>query len=291
MRPIRLIVVPYEVGRLRDGVGKGPEHLLEAGAEEALRSAGADVTRVTLELTGKPSDEIDASFELIRMTAREVAAAMSAGEFPVVLSGSCAYPGVGVVNGLGEVTPAVLWFDAHGDFNDPATGDSGYFDGMGISVLTGSAWQGMLATVDGAEPIPETAVLHVGGRDFDAPEVVRVEASELNLLTVDGLRGGGLPVALDSLRPEPSGIYLHLDLDVIDGEQVPVNIYGAPGGLTPGELEAAVASILETQPIRAVSLTAYDPEVDVGDAVPPIALRLLRALAEHLESAADPSPR
>ena len=65
---------------------------------------------------------------------------------------------------------------------------------------------------------------------------------------------------------------------------MPVNIYSAPGGLTPEELEAAVASILETQPIRALSLTAYDPEVDVSDAVPRVALRLLRALAEHVES-------
>ena len=188
MRPIRLIVVPYEVGRLRDGVGNGPEHLLEAGAEDALESAGAEVARVTLELTGRDSDEIDASFELIRRTAREVADAVAAGEFPVVLSGSCAYPGVGVVSGLREPSPGVLWFDAHGDFNDPETGDSGYFDGMGVSVLTGSAWQGMLGTVDGAAPIPETSVLHVGGRDFDDPEVVRLEASELNLLTVEELR-------------------------------------------------------------------------------------------------------
>jgi arginase len=291
MRTIRLIVVPYEVGRLRDGVGRGPEHLLDAGAEDALRSAGAEVSRVTLELTEKPSDEIDASFELIRLTAREVAAAVAAGEFPVVLSGSCAYPGVGVVAGLGEAAPAVVWFDAHGDFNDPETGDSGYFDGMGVSVLTGSAWQGMLATVEGAAPIPETSVLHVGGRDFDDPEVVRIEASELNLLAVNGLRGGGLPEALASMRPEPSGVYLHLDLDVLDGDELPVNVYSAPDGLSPEELESAVASILQTQPVRALSLTAYDPEVDVGNAVPPIALRLLKALAEHVESATDSSPR
>ena len=39
-----LIVVPYELGRLSDGVGNGPERLLEAGAEDSLSaSAGASV--------------------------------------------------------------------------------------------------------------------------------------------------------------------------------------------------------------------------------------------------------
>ena len=32
MTAIRVIAVPYELGRLRDGVGLGPERLLEHGA-------------------------------------------------------------------------------------------------------------------------------------------------------------------------------------------------------------------------------------------------------------------
>ena len=36
----RLIVVPYELGRLRDGVGNEPEHLWAAGAEDVLSACG-----------------------------------------------------------------------------------------------------------------------------------------------------------------------------------------------------------------------------------------------------------
>jgi hypothetical protein len=39
---------------------------------------------------------------------------------------------------------------------------------------------------------------------------------------------------------------------------------------------------MRTFPVRAVSLTAYDPAYDVGEHVPPIALRLLRTIAESL---------
>ena len=278
MRPIRLIVVPYEVGRLRDGVGKGPEHLLSRGAEMALRSGGADVRIEVIELAGPESDEIDASFELIRMTARQTAEAVAAGEFPVVLSGSCAYPAVGVVAGLGEVAPGVAWFDAHGDFNSPDTADSGYFDGMGMAVLTGSAWQGMLATVDGGEPIPETAVLHVGGRDFDDPEQIRLEASAINRLTVDELRAGRL--AGCCLSPA-AGVKRRSTCTWISTSSTATRSRSTstarPNGLSPAELESAMATILDAAPVRALSLTAYDPNVDRADAVPPIALRLLEA--------------
>ena len=105
MNAYRLIVVPYELGRLRDGVGNGPERLLAAGTEDVLSASGARVRRELVQIdeafnrTGV--GEVDACFELIRRVAEQVREAVSDGEFPVVLSGSC-FAGVGVVAGLAE---------------------------------------------------------------------------------------------------------------------------------------------------------------------------------------------
>ncbi len=108
MPEFRVIVVPYELGRLRHGVGRGPERLLSGGAVEALASAGADV-RVdvvefdeSFERTGY--GEVDASFDLIRVVAERVRDAVADGAFPVLLSGSC-FNGVGVVAGLRRAAP------------------------------------------------------------------------------------------------------------------------------------------------------------------------------------------
>jgi len=118
------VVVPYELGRLRDGVGRGPEHLLAAGADVALGAHGARVRRELIELDPRflttGMGEEDATFELIRRVADSVRAARTAGAFPVVLSGSC-FTGVGVVAGIDEASPGVVWFDTHGDFNEPST--------------------------------------------------------------------------------------------------------------------------------------------------------------------------
>jgi arginase len=280
---ITAVVVPYELGRLRQGVGCGPEHLLARGAEAALASSGAAVRRDVIELDPQYGStglgEGDAAFELIRLVAGRVEAARAKGAFPVVLSGSC-FAAVGVVAGLGEAAPGVVWFDSHADFNEPATTISGYTDGMGLAILTGSAWQAMLATVPGAIPVPESAVVLAGARALDPPEEVRLRASRIARLEAAELASpDALLAAVAGLDPAVTGLYVHIDLDVLDSAVARVNVYSEPDGPGADELDALLAALLRTHPVRAVSLTAYDPAFDADDRVPPIALRLLRTLA------------
>jgi arginase len=290
MTAIRLLVVPYEHGALRMGVGRGPERLLEAGAFGALASRGADVHVEILELQedlrGKSGDsEVNAGFDLIRQVASRVGDAVASGAFPVLLSGSC-FAGVGVAAGMGEEAPGVVWFDAHGDLNRPETAVDGYFDGMGIAILTGNAWQGMRAGVPGAPPVPESAVVLAGARALEEPEQVTLASSEIVHLPPEEIdTEDAVARAAGALQPQPSGLYVHVDLDVLDREEARVNIYGAADGLSGAELESQVRSLLDSCPVRAVSLTAYDPEVDSDGRVPPIAIRLLEAVAQCLEQA------
>ena len=149
MSEIRLLAVPYEVGALRVGVGRGPERLIEAGAERALERHGASVSLEIIELNEDLRDrsgasEAGAAFELIGLLAAAVHKAMDDGAFPVILSGSC-LASLGVVTGLQERTPGVVWFDAHGDFNTPESTVDGYFDGMPLATLTGAAWRTMVS--------------------------------------------------------------------------------------------------------------------------------------------------
>lgn len=286
MPEIRILAVPYELGRLREGVGCGPEFLLARGAEEALASAGARVRTEFIELDERygatGSGEADAAFALIRSIAERVRAAREENAFPVVLAGSC-FAAVGVVAGLAEPHPAVVWLDAHSDFNDPATAVSGYFDGMGLAVLTGSAWQGMLATVPGARPVPEERVVLAGARDFEQPEEARLGGSQIVQLPTARLRSPEVLVdAVGSFEPRASGLYVHLDLDVLDADVAAVNVFGAPGGLDGEQVDDLVAALAAAFPVRAISLTAYDPAYDHGGRVPPIALRVLRTIARSL---------
>jgi arginase len=292
MTEIRLLVVPYEVGAIRMGVGRGPERLLESGAEEALSSRGARVRTRVVELEDAVRDQSGASepkagFELIRLVAARAREAIAEGAFPVLLSGSC-FAGLGMVAGMSESSPGVVWFDAHGDFNTPDSTVDGYFDGMGLAVLTGEAWRSMSGDSMGGGTVPESAVVLVGARDFDPAEQIRLEASAIRHLPPETIDSGEAVVkAVGALRPVPTGLYVHVDLDVVDAEEARVNIYSVPGGLTASQLGSQIRSLMESCPVRALSLTAYDPDCDAEGRVPPIAMEILEIVAEHLPEAAS----
>jgi len=72
---------------------------------------------------------------------------------------------------------------------------------------------------------------------------------------------------------------LHIDLDVLDPSVARVNRYAAPGGVTAAALERVVRALIGIAPVRAVSLTAYEPELDPDGRVPPIANALLETIA------------
>jgi arginase len=185
-----------------------------------------------------------------------------------------------MVTGLGERSPGVVWFDAHGDFNTPESTVDGYFDGMPLAILTGGAW---LTMVSGRElrTIPESAVVLAGARDFDPLERLRLDSSSVHRLPPDHIDAeDAVARAVDLIDPPATGLYLHLDLDVLDSDEARVNIYSVPGGLNASQLTAQVRSLMDTRPVRGVSLTAYDPECDPEDRVPPIAMGLLEVVAE-----------
>ena len=133
------------------------------------------------------SGEATACFELMGLISERVAAARADGAFPVVLSGSC-FASVGVVSGMEEAAPGVVWFDAHSDFNTPDITIEGYLDGMGMSILTGGSWQAMAAQVPGFRPVPESAAMLVGARDFDPLEKVHLDESAVGLVAPEHLR-------------------------------------------------------------------------------------------------------
>ena len=276
MTGFRLIVMPYELGRLRDGVGRGPERLLEAGAVEALRSAGATVETETVEFEGRFSSEVNTSFDLMRQVSERVRAAGDEGAFPVILSGSCfaaveSWPASRAVTGRRLAgRPRRL--------QHPDSTVFGYFDGMGLAILTGGAWRSMRAALPGAGPVPEAAVVLGGARDLDENELERLRGSQITHLRPEQLASPApLLEAVEAISR--SGVYVHVDLDVLDPADGRANIYSAPGGLRAGQLGAIVSELLERTPVQALSLTAYDPEADQDGQVPPIALGLLRRLA------------
>ena len=280
---ISLIQAPYWLGNPELPMAAGPTRIVEAGAAEALREAGNDVELVAVEAAELDSDdgyyfnEIKGSFAVMGLVAERVREAVERGSFPIVLATNCLNT-VGIVAG-GSTDVGVVWFDAHADFSSTETTPSGFLDGQGLSILTGTGWDALRQTIPGYRTVPERNVVLVGVRDTDLDEDERLAASSIAVVPPGELEGG-LEARLDALRERVADVHLHLDLDVLDPSEGMVNRYAAAGGPTAEAVAAAIRAIGERFRIRSAAMTAYDPSADTEGSVPPTAVRLLVEIAE-----------
>ena len=251
-------------------MGRGPKHLVDNGLEERLRACGHEVRADVIEAEGWFPTEIATAFELHGLVADQVRQARGRDELPLVLSGNCNTSSVGALAGLGTQDVGVVWFDAHADFDTPDDNLSGFFDVMALAILTGSGWPALARTIPGFRPIPEANVMHVGARGLDPPERERLERSGLTVVET-GLveeRGYALREALDALRGHVGGVYVHLDLDVLDPDLVaPANGFARPGGMTTEQVVGALRMIRERFVLAAAGIASYDPAYDEGGRV------------------------
>ena len=258
MSDVALIAVPYHLGQRDIGLAKGVPVLVEAlgGGEIGVEYEAGFV------------NEVAASMGVIRALADVVREAREAGRFPLVVAGNC-NSSLGTVAGIGGGV-GVVWFDAHADFNTPDTTETGFFDGFGLAMLTGSGWPKLRK---GLPEIPEDHAILAGARDIDAGERERLDRSRVRAVTV-----AELEPALDELRALADSVYVHVDLDVLDPSVGRANSFAVEGGPRTAELAHAIEAIGERFTIRAAAFTAYQPDFDPQGAIPPVVTELCERL-------------
>lgn len=285
---IALIQVPYHLGHEGIGMGAGPDHLVASGAAEALANGGHDVEVLRVRRRNGETNEVGASFEVVRRLAEAVAESIERGAFPLVLSGNC-MSSIGVVAGLGRDV-GVVWLDAHPDFNTTDGSLSGFADGMAVSVLTGTGWRALRETIPGYRALPEPNVVLVGIRDIDPSEQERLGSSDIDVVAPAAVAERVGP-ALDRLRTQVGDVYLHVDLDVLDPSAGRANEYAAPGGLSPEDVERIVEGVGDRFAIRGAAVTAYDPGADPEGRIPVVAAGIVRRIASAAEANVEAAPR
>lgn len=247
----KYFAIPYDSGHRGLRMGAGPSRIARELGIEAEEIAPASEWRA----------EIKTTFELYRALAERV---RDAGDFPVVLSGNCG-AAVGAAAGVGTEDLAVLWFDAHGDYNTPDTTDTGYLDGMALGILTGRCWKALAMTIPNFTPVPPSRVIHAGSRDYSP--------GELDAMVADGVRIGPHFESVEARR-----ILVHVDLDVIDPAFGRANHYAVGGGLSPDEVLQMIELARRRFEIAGLVLASYDPACDPEGRIAAIAARIARAV-------------
>jgi arginase len=279
---LSLICHPFHNGLKGVDMGAGPLRLLaDPDLVPGIEAQGWVVDTVAVEPPDERDPEIVRVAEANRRLAESVRAATAGGAFPLVLAGNC-NSCLGTVAGLDpRAAPlGVVWFDAHADFDTPDR-SLGFFDGMGLAILTGNGWELLRGTIDGFAPVEERSVVLAGVRDLEEHQRRPLESSALRV--VPGRQAGGPPyeTAVEGLAELVSRAYLHVDLDVLDPSEGRANRFAAEGGLSLGELDAAVGLAFDRLEIAAAAITAYDPSLDADGRMARAASRVLGTVARR----------
>jgi arginase len=164
------------------------------------------------------------------LAAQTDAVAAALPENPIVLGGCCCAH-TGAIHGLApRVTRlGVVWLDAHGDLNTPASSPSGNAWGMPLRAAIDS---GAIRTSD---------IALVGARELDPPELEFVAAA-------------GIDDDLDRALGDVDAVYVAFDVDVLDARVIRC-FMPEPGGLAVAEAEWILRDVVARRPLAGIGFT------------------------------------
>ncbi len=260
-------------------MGRGPNALLDAGLSDRLSAAGHSVSLVEVDGPDWAPAEVKTGFALCREVADGVRSAISEGVLPIVLTGNCLMQ-VGVLAGIGSDSTGLVWLDAHGDLNTPETTRSGFLDGMALAIAAGWCWRNLVRGLPGFEPVSASRIALVGARDLDQPEHTFIAEHGIRHVTSEGAARDGWVSSVQECVDDCDGISVHLDLDVLDPSVCSVNALQAADGLREDQVVELLGALMASGKVAAVTVSAYDPEVDPDGRTPDVVERLITSILD-----------
>jgi arginase len=279
-RSVHVIGVSLDLGGNRRGVDMGPSAFRIAGLGERLAALGIPVVDAG-DLVA-PIPETKAFGDPTKKYVREIArvcerlykaslAVLEKGGIPLVLGGDHSLAAGSVAATADFVRKedkplGLIWVDAHGDMNTPATSGSGNVHGMPLAALLGSE-PAELSRIGGFAPkvTPERTVL-IGIRNLDEREKERILESGVHVFTMKDIDRGGIASvverALAIAGGDAAGIHVSFDLDVCDPTIAPGVGTPVKGGLNYREAHMVMEMIADSGLLRALDLVEVNPILD-----------------------------
>ena len=274
---LAILGVPSSIGARNTGTEKAPAALRRARLLEDLKATGREVRDLgdQEEAPFAPDDapahrklkNLDGVIRVVRRLADRVESVLREGGTPLVLGGDCTVA-LGSLAGAGRVHPDVglAYLDRDAELNTPQTTPSGILDGMVIAHLLGRGEPSLAFHSQSAPLLRPGRLALLGVERLDRPEIPVYEA--LPALRIPGPRFwelGGARAGEEVLTRLASGqnrFWVHCDLDVLDGAEMPAVDFPAPGGISLVQLEVFLAGVVASKGFTGMEVTNFNPDKD-----------------------------
>jgi agmatinase len=260
---VQVCGVPFDgTSTYRPGSRFGPDAIREAFLNIEIYSRQLDVDLEALSIEDAGNLRHTASVEtMVRTTAEAVSLTLAAGRVPAVLGGEHSI----TFATLGAMPPrtALLVFDAHLDLREQ-------YDDLTL----------MHATYlrRSIERQPDLRVVHVGGRAATRAEWAFAADQGVTLIEADEIAATPRPAqSVAAALAGIEGVYVSIDLDVLDPAYAPGVSNPEPGGMATRQLVRCLDA-LRGMEVRGLDIVELCPPHDHGGITAVAAARLLAEL-------------
>ena len=295
LRTVSLIYVPLHLGGPHRGVSMGPAAMKVADVAARIEKLGLkvaeeidiDVPRSVCWGDQSAAKCIPEIMKVSQDVANAVEEALAAGHIPVTIGGDHSLA-IGSIAGVAshfkklEKNFGLVWFDAHGDINTPATSSSGNVHGMPLAVSLGRG-DSRLVELNGHHPkVGRNRTALIGIRALDEPERELIDECGIAAFTMKDVDHMGLSAvmeqALGAIGGDISGLHVSFDLDVIDPDVAPGVSTDSMGGLNFRESHLALELLAETDLVTSVDIVELNPALDLRNRTAELATELILSL-------------
>jgi arginase len=302
MSTVNLLGVPMDLGASRRGVDMGPSAVRYTDLRARLEKLGhtvVDSGNVAVPFredaargAQRGARYLGAITDVCVDVAARTRAALEAGQVPVILGGDHALAAGSIAGASAHLNErgerlGVIWIDAHGDLNTPATSRSGNVHGMPLAALLGNGDKAMAGIAGHGPALKASDVALVGLRDLDQPERNHIRKWGLSAYTMRALDERGVRAVMEEAitvaTRGTSGIWLSFDMDVIDPSEASGVGTAVPGGMTYREAHLAMELIADTGKLVGLDMVEVNPVLDERNRTAEIACELiLSALGKRI---------
>jgi arginase len=288
-REIAVIGAPLDLGAGRRGVDMGPSAIRYAGLDKQLMDklgvrvsdAGNVISPVveTTEMGDTNARYLRQILDLCDRLSALVAEAAGRGALPLVLGGDHSVA-LGSLVGMARVRGAggVVWIDAHGDLNTPATSPSGNVHGMVLAAALGLAGDSFKRDGWPLPAVEPGKLALVGVRSLDDGERELLRTLDAKIFTMSEVDRIGIePCMREAIAHAAGAAFLHLslDLDVVDPDYAPGVGTPVRGGLSYREAHLAMETVAESGLIDSIDVVEVNPILDRENATGQLAVELV----------------
>ena len=282
MRPVHIIGVPLDLGGGRRGVDMGPSAFRIAGLGDRVGGLGYAVVdkgdlAAPIPETRKQRDERKKYIDDIAKVCQELyqlsLASLDEGAMPLVLGGDHSLAAGSVAASaewakkVRKLPIGLLWVDAHGDMNTPATSLSGNVHGMPLAALVGDE-PAELSKIGTFSPKVQPAhTVIIGVRNLDEREKISVRDSHVHVFTMKDIDRQGIASiveqAVNLAGNGTAGIHVSFDMDVCDPLIAPGVGTPVKGGLDYREAHMVMEIVADSGLLTALDLVEVNPTLDI----------------------------